>query len=119
MNEKAPPNLGVGGTLWKRIVSVYDLRADELQVLEDACRSKQLAHELEKDLRSASKTVSGSTGQTVVNPLVPEIRQQRTATAALLKQLKLPDEQAEVPAAGGSQSDKGRAVAHARWQKSG
>jgi hypothetical protein len=36
--------------------------------------------------------VRGSQGQKVINPLISELRQYRASRAALLRQLKLPDE---------------------------
>ena len=126
MNERQPPGLGKGpgSKLWKEVTKVYDLRADELQVLEQACRETNLVSEMRLALDKADLLVSGSMGQVVVHPLVAELGKHRATLASLLRQLKLPDGPtgAASPAATGGatkNSDKGRAVAAGRWQRSG
>lgn len=128
MNERQPPGLGKGpgARLWKSVTTVYTLRPDELQVLEEACRETNLVSEMRLELQKADLLVKGSMGQTVVHPLVAELGKHRATVAALLRQLKLPDDPPGVAAAptavaGGAtkNSDKGRAVAAGRWQRSG
>jgi hypothetical protein len=66
-------------------------------------------------LAGAPKLVKGSQGLLVINPLIPEVRQHRSALASLLKQLKIPDVE---PAAGqDKRSTQARAAAMSRWQK--
>lgn len=53
------------------------------------------------------RTVTGSRGQPVVNPAIPELRQQRAALAKILSQLDLD----------GSSANSGAALARERWRK--
>lgn len=105
---------GAGRKIWREVTSKYQLRADELRVLEDACREADLVDRLEAALEDAPLTVTGSMGQLVAHPLVQEVRQHRNVLAGLLAKLKLPDEDAS-----GSRADaratSARAAAMARW----
>lgn len=102
-------------TLWRSIVNVYDLRPDELRVLEDACREAQLIDRIDDELRMAPLVVRGSMGQPTASPLLTEIRQHRSTLAGLLKRLNLPDEVgSDSPA---ERSVKARAAANARWRR--
>ena len=113
-----PSNLGPAGeSLWGDVSSVYELRPDEVRILEDACRERDLIARLEDGLAESSVFMKGSMGQLVVNPLVGEIRQHRTAFASLMKQLKLPD--GDESDQGGALSAKNRAAAQARWSRRG
>jgi hypothetical protein len=103
--------------LWSDVVGKYDLRADELRLLEDACREIDIIERLEVEFRGADTMVKGSMGQLVASPLLQELRQHRAVVARLLGQLKLPDEDAE--RAPESASDKARRAANTRWSKSG
>lgn len=112
---------GAGRALWKSIFASnckYVLRPDELRILEDACRLTDRAAELAAEADGRPRTVRGSTGQPVINPLLAEERQCRLAVAQLLKQLKLPDEDNQA-GAGGTRSVGARAAAQSRWGKSG
>lgn len=112
----APDGLRGSRAKWDEITARWDLRPDELRVLEDACREMDLVDALAGKLADMPVTAVGSTGQLVVNPLVQEIRQHRTVTAALLKQLKLPEEDAErAQAAADSRSASARHAAKSRW----
>ena len=101
--------------LWSSVTEKYDLRADELRVLEDACREVDLVERLEKALADGDLIVRGSQGQPVANPLVTEIRQHRGQLQRLLGSLKLPDEDGR---AAESRSSSARAAANARWRRS-
>lgn len=105
--------------LFRSIVAVYDLRADEIRVLEDACREAMLIDRLDRELESAALMVKGSMGQLVASPLVSEIRQHRSTLAGLMAKLKLPDDPAgEVPTdSAAERSTKARAAANARWRR--
>lgn len=123
MAHTAPIGLGKAGkTLWKGIAGPkkWELRADELRVLEDACREADLVSVLDAGLILAISrgdlTVKGSQGQDVINPLISELRQHRATLAGLLRQLKLPDENAAQTA--GALSAQNRAnVTQGRWAK--
>jgi hypothetical protein len=56
-------------------------------------------------------TTKGSMGQLVIHPLIGELRAQRSARAALLRQLKLPDD-----ASGEVATNQNRDAANASWQ---
>jgi hypothetical protein len=116
VSTTAPTGLGSAGkALWRGIAGVYDLRADELRVLEDAASEADLVELLKVGMVDAPLTVKGSQGQEVINPLVSELRQHRATLSALLRQLKLPDEgQSEATI-----SNQARAAANARWSKRG
>lgn len=115
MTAKHDPPEGLGAkalVVWTEISEGYDLRIDELRVLEDACREIDLIERLEGELLHADLIVTGSMGQPVASPLVQELRQHRGVLARLLGWLKLPDE--EAPAKGNT-SASARQAAMARW----
>lgn len=116
MVAKAPSGLGnAGKRLWQSIAAKYELRADELRVLEDAAREADLVETLNAGMTGAPLLVKGSQGQDVINPLISELRQHRATLAALLRQLKLPDDSASSEA----RSTSARAAANARWSRRG
>lgn len=111
----APAKLGTKARkVWTDINATYDLRADELRILEDACREIDLIERLEKELVGAKLIVLGSMKQPVANPLVQEIRQHRGTLKSLFGALDLPDDPAE-PAP--SRSTSAREAAAARWRR--
>jgi hypothetical protein len=116
----APAGLGKAGKrLWRDIAGVYQLRPDELQVLENAARTGDLIVRLQDELEQQSELVTeGSMGQTVVTPLATEVRMQRQAQTAMLKGLNLPDldDDGTVPAEP-PKSAQHQAAAHARWNR--
>ena len=94
-----------GGTLWVAVVGgdppAYELRPDELVVLEEACRALDLSDRLAaavEGLEGDALLVEGSKKQDVVNPLLAELRQTRALVGSLLARLHLPDEPARNPA---------------------
>ena len=105
------------GALWRSVTSTYDLRVDELRVLEDACYEMALIDFLEEHRRSDEFElfVKGSQGQPVTNPVLAELRQHRSALRQLLRQLNLPDEDGR---AAESRSSAARDAANARWKRS-
>jgi hypothetical protein len=116
MNKpRTPPNLSEkSGRFWRDVVGQYSLRPDELRILQDACRECDLIDMLRKEMARAPLYMKGSQGQTCVNPVITELRLHRATLAALLKQLKLPDEmdRVQVPRSVGA-----RAAAQIRWGK--
>lgn len=111
---EAPDGLeSAGAKLFTDIANKWVLRADELRVLEDACGEADLVDDLKAAMVGQDRLVKGSQGQLVINPLISEQRQHRTALATLLKQLRLPDE-ADTPEA---RSTQARAAANSRWSK--
>ncbi|MDC8980682.1 hypothetical protein PR370_01030 [Mycobacterium marinum] len=109
-----PPNLSEkAARFWRDVVANYTLRPDELRILEDACREIDLIELLRKGMAGQPLYMKGSMGQSVINPVVPEIRQHRATFASLVKQLALPEPGApEEP-----RSTRARSAANARWGK--
>lgn len=101
-----------GKKLWVGVTGEYELRVDELRLLEDAAHLADTIALLEKGMRGQDLTVRGSQGQPVLNPLLGEQKAHRTALAGLLKQLRLPDASGEVP-------NQQREAAQARWAARG
>ena len=113
-NPQAPNGLGPKAKkVWKETVETYDLRVDELRILEDACREMDMVERMETAMASEELIVKGSMGQPAPNPLIPELRQHRMAFKTLIKSLNLPDEE-EAPK---SRSTTARAAAQARWSR--
>jgi hypothetical protein len=99
-----------GANLWVKIDAKYDLRPDELSLLEASCRETDLISRLQRVLDEADDLmVKGSTGQMVVHPAVAEIRQHRATLATLWRALKLPDEN------GQGQTNQQRDAGNASW----
>lgn len=100
--------------LWTDVTEAYDLRSDELRILEDACREVDIVERLEAEFRTEPTMVKGSMGQLVASPLLQELRQHRAVCARLLGMLKLPDEDGR---ARESVSNNARKAANARWSR--
>lgn len=119
MTAKPPVPAGLderAADLWTGVTCKYDLRVDELYVLEAACREVDLIDAMVIRQRSEDLIGVGSQGQPVAAPLVSELRQHRATLAALMRQLKLPDEDGR---AASSASEAARAAANARWGNTG
>jgi hypothetical protein len=115
LKTKTPTGLKPGGKrLWSSIVDEFDLRADELRVLEDACRESDLVDALQAELAKGALTVLGSQGQPVANPMVAELRQHRAVFQRLVASLKLPESD-DGRSAAAQRSTSARAAANARW----
>lgn len=111
---------GAGRRLWKQLTAdgKYILRPDELRYLEDACKLADRAESLEREATDRPSTVRGSTGQPVINPLLAEERQCRTAIGQLLSKIKMPDDPGgETAGHGDTRSTSARAAAQSRWSK--
>ena len=112
---RAPAKLGAKARkVWVETVKVYDLRQDELNALEDACREIDLIDRMEAEVSKGGLIVLGSQKQPVANPLVTEIRQHRMAVQRLLASLKLPEDPEEAAA---NRSAQMRAVVSHRWKR--
>lgn len=115
---EAPIGLGARAlALWTDITAAYQLRIDEVYLLEAACREVDLIERIEAELRLAQWVVRGAYGQRVINPLLPEVRQHRTTLAGLLRQMKLPDEGGRRSATDATTA--ARKAANARWGNNG
>lgn len=116
MSKPKPPTSleTAGATLWRAVVAKYDLRVDELAVLEAACKTTDMIATLDEAWAGLGKPfmTRGSMGQDVIHPLIGERRTQQAQLAALLGKLKLPDEAAN----GAVDTNPARAAAASRWK---
>lgn len=113
---EVPAGLGEAGAgLWGDVAGKFELRADELRVLEAAAREADLLAVLEAGMVGEPLMVKGSQGQPVIHPLISEVRQHRLTQAGLLKQLRLPD----VNDSAEARSAAARAAVNVRWAKRG
>ena len=111
--KRAPVGLGPSGTaLWKSVVTKYDLRADELVTLEDACRITDMIAALSSAWAEDGQpmTTKGSMGQLVIHPLIDKLADHRMKRATLLGRLRLPDD-----TSGAGQTNQQRSAAQTRW----
>lgn len=116
--KRAPVKLKAAGrTLWRSVSDSYELREDERQALEAACRTLDELRRLEEALADAPVVVKGSKGQTRTNPLFAEVRAHRLTLRQLLRSIGLVDE--EGGGAGYTRSSAGSALARQRWGQSG
>ena len=116
---KAPSALATTGkSLWDDVVGKWDLRVDELRVLESACVAADMEAEFIKAWIDLGRPYmsKGSMGQEVEHPMIGSIDKQAKSKAAHLSRLKLPDEDAP---ASGDRSTAARAAANARWSRRG
>lgn len=113
--SKTPMPAGLlddGASLWRKVTGAYALRDDELVTLEAACRAVDRIALMRAEL-GGTVTATGSMGQVVVHPLIPEIRAHEAQVSSMLARLKLPDVDGEVTAE--TASTKARAAAQSRW----
>lgn len=96
---KTPAGLGTrGARFWRATVADFELTKGELQLLEEAARTLDQLDQLAAVIAQDGATVTGSAGQTVLNPAISEARQQRLTLHRLLAALALPDDEgATVP----------------------
>lgn len=114
MSKTKSPFAAAGADLWESIAPNYDLRPDERRVLADACHLADVIEALRGAMTGQDLLVKGSMGQPVLNPLLAEQKTHQTALAALLRQLKLPD---DAEASSGDASTPARKAAAARWSR--
>lgn len=123
MAIRTPAGLGdAGRKFWRAILADYELRTDELRILEQAARTLDELRILEGALAGAPVMVQGSAGQMRTNPIFADARQHRALFAALCRQLALPhaDEAAapvDAAAAAAARSAAGRALVAQRWNR--
>jgi hypothetical protein len=114
-----PRKLGPSGrALWREISTEYELRADELRLLEDAAREADIIAKLEEGRETADLIVKGSMGQSIIHPVYSELRQHRATLATLLTKLKLADGDSAT-GAGRTRSTTAREAAASRWSRRG
>lgn len=117
---KAPPGLSSGGgELWRTVAAIGPLRADQVRILEDACRTADLIDLMVADLKDAPRTVLGSYKQPVAHPLIGEVRQNRALLRQLLSALDLPVEDRDSSAEALTAREAATALSRVRWSKAG
>jgi len=106
-----PDGLGEQGRrLWADFTGEWEWNPDELANLAEACSVADQIQGLKDALAGQKVSVEGSRGQPVLNPLIPELRQQQALLSRLLARLVFP---AEGP--GESKSQMGSRLAMQRW----
>ena len=113
---------GRGQRLWHDITGTWELSEAEYRTLESACFTADRLGRIRRALGD-ELTTTGSQGQLVVHPLLPELRRDETHLADLLKRLDLPmpDENTGTATAGddaGQRSAMMRATVNQRWHGS-
>ena len=115
--RRAPTGLKAAGKrLWRAVLSGFELRADELELLTAACHLGDEIAALETMIEKSTPLTMGSRQQVRVNPLYAEVRAHRLALGRLLSQLGLAD---AVDVDGQAASSAGRRMARARWSRRG
>jgi hypothetical protein len=114
--RKRPPRAleAAGRKLWRAVLGAYELRPDELIVLETACSCADLVAKLEAAMAGQPLVVKGSMGQEREHPLLSEQRQQRALLNRSLAQLRLPDVDG-VDRGASARSVAARRAAQSRW----
>lgn len=127
MSKKYPAPAGLSkaaNARWNDVVRRWDLRPDELSVLERACRTMDTITALEAVVEAEGLMTTGSMGQTVAHPALQEARQQSALLKSLWKSLKLPDEDSDslagispssLNATAGQRSAAARKAVQSRW----
>lgn len=117
MSKPNPPAMlaEAGSALWNEILAKYELRADELRTLEDACAASDMLADFTKAWQEMGRPLvsKGSMGQEVEHPLIGSIDKQRKARQQFIKQLNLPDDPA------GERPNQQRSAAQSRWAQHG
>lgn len=111
-----PEGLAPGGlALWQAVVGRYELRPDELVLLEQLARAVDRLADVREALADAPLTVLGSTGQPRAHPLLGEERAGQLVLARLQAQLSIPDE--DGPALATPQARAAAKAANVRWMR--
>lgn len=110
----APAGLGTRGRrYWRQILGQFELSDSEMQLLTEVCRCLDRLDLLDEAIRELGATVTGSQGQTVVNPAMTEARGQQALLHRLVAALALPDEDGTAVPSG--HSIRGQRANAARW----
>lgn len=95
--QKAPPGLGESGlTLWEDVTGRFDLDAENLGTLVDACRARDRLDVLATVLAESEPLVQTSQG-VKPHPVFTEMRSTELAYARLVASLRLPEDDGEQP----------------------
>jgi len=80
---------GRAAELYDDLTEAYELDAHDAAVMVEACRTVAMIDKLVETVEDLGVMVLGSQGQEVLNPAVPELRQQQAALYRLLAALNL------------------------------
>lgn len=117
MDSMSPPGdlAEAGSAFWSRVVGTWELDADDLALLEQACFTMDELARLTEAARLAEPMTQGSKGQPVVNGIFQEVRLHRLTLARLLKELALTEDEQEQDPAARFRSENARNAATSRW----
>ncbi|MBO0979896.1 P27 family phage terminase small subunit [Microbacterium sp. SD291] len=110
-----------GRALWAELHERLEFDPHEDELVLEVCRAVDTIDALAETIEQDGVTSTGSMGQTVVHPAIPELRQQQAGLSRLVATLNLSD------AMDGSNgqvalsraiSSQAQAAANARWAKS-
>lgn len=113
---RQPAGLGAAGKrVWSAVLDRFEMEAHELELVESACRCRDMIARLEADL-AESLYVTGSMGQQRLSPAVAELRQHRAAFSRLMADLALPvdEDGAALPSPASARAAK---AAKRRWDQ--
>jgi hypothetical protein len=107
--------------LWDGVLDhAVDLDPGQVRLLEDAARTCDLIDGLVDALKDAPKTVKGSMGQLVANPMIQEVRQHRATLNTLVRSLDLSKAQTTAAIEAAVQArmaqERDRTEAQERWR---
>lgn len=113
--KKFPPPDGLasaGAALWESITGKYELRPDELAILEGACRAADMRAAIDADWQAEGRPMStkGSMGQLVEHSHPKAMRAWQAAQDSALARLKLPDD-----ATAAAPVNQNRSAGQSRW----
>lgn len=122
-SQKRPPSMlgRRGKALWRVLHNDLEFDAHEEAIVLEACRTADVIDDLADVIEKAGVMATGSTGQVVVHPAVPELRQQQAAFSRLLTALNLSDAldgSSGQVAVSRAISTSAQAAANARWNRS-
>lgn len=100
---------------WVELNSNYDITGESLVALESVVKTMTLIDRLESRIDYSDLTYETTQGAKGMNPLVVEVRLQRTMLNTLIKSLGLPSASATMTAE--ERSAFGRDMANQRWNK--
>lgn len=114
---KPPAGLGAAGrNFWRAgTAEVVGWTPADLAVLGEACAIKDTIAMLSKALVGTPLIVMGANGQDRENPLLSELRQQRSLYLRAVKQIGLPDDVTTAEVRRSHASASARALARQRW----
>lgn len=108
-----------GKQLWSSVLEGLTLRPDEISIVAAAAKTADQVAALERHVAKSGIMIAGSMGQKVLNPTIPELRQQRQLLASLLARLDIPEAEEGAPGEWDNldASQRARKAARARWSR--